>query len=105
MMRKFLIYVLFIAVSSWVLSSVIAWSFETLFLAKTESQVNYKLSRFYKFNDDVLFLGSSRAEQSFLVDTIFEGITLIIMASLVPGIGFGQNYLRMPLQIINRNLY
>lgn len=73
MMRKFVIYVLFIAGSSWALSSVIAWSFETLFLAKTESQVNYKLSRFYDFNDDVLFLGSSRAEQSFMVDTIFKG--------------------------------
>ena len=33
--------------------------------------MNYKLSRFYDFNDDVLFLGSSRAEQSFMVDTIF----------------------------------
>jgi len=71
MMRRFLIYVLLIAGSVWVLSSAIAWSFETFFLAKTESQVNYKLSRFYDFNDDVLFLGSSRAEQSFMVDTIF----------------------------------
>ena len=73
MMRKFLIYVLFIIGSSWGLSSAIAWSFESFFLAKTKSPVNYKLSRFYEFTDDVLFLGSSRAEQSFMVDTIFAG--------------------------------
>ena len=70
-MRKFLKYTLIIALTSLVTASLVAFIFENAFLAKSTTRSGYKLERFYRFEDDVLFLGSSRAQQTFMVDSIF----------------------------------
>lgn len=54
------------------MASIVAYIFENAFLAKSTTRSGYKLERFYRFEDDVLFLGSSRAQQTFMVDSIFS---------------------------------
>jgi len=70
-MKHFLKYTFSIALLSLCFSALLAYSFERLFLSKSTTRSGYKLERFYEFNDDVLFLGSSRAQQTFMVDSIF----------------------------------
>jgi hypothetical protein len=70
-MREFLKYTFTIAAASLLIASLIAYIFENAFLANSTTRSGYKLERFYKFEDDVLFLGSSRAQQTFMVDSIF----------------------------------
>lgn len=70
-MKRFLTQLGLILSTSLLISFVIAGIFERYFLEDNESHMAYKLNRFYSFSDDVLFMGSSRAQQSFLVDSMF----------------------------------
>lgn len=72
-MKRFFSYIGVILLGSFLLSCLVAFAFDKLFLERTPSHISYKLSRFYEFEDDILFMGSSRAEQCFLVDSMFEG--------------------------------
>jgi hypothetical protein len=70
-MQKFIKYITALALISLAISTIVAYSFEKVFLSKSTTRSGYKLERFYKFQDDVVFLGSSRAQQTFIIDTIF----------------------------------
>lgn len=71
-MKRFLRYSALIFTLGLLVNSLIALAFEQLFLSQTQSHLGYKLERFYNFEDDIFFLGSSRAQQSFMLDTIFS---------------------------------
>ena len=72
-MKRFLTQLCLILSISLLINYVVAGVFEKSFLEDNQSHIAYKLDRFYSFTDDVLFMGSSRAQQSFLIDSIFTG--------------------------------
>lgn len=73
-MRKFIAYISMKLGLSLALSWLVIFAFKQSFLQKSTTHSAYKMERFYEEQDLIKILGSSRAEGSFLINPLFEGL-------------------------------